>query len=220
MKLPEFKIRASSCSLLMGKRGMGKAGETYLTQWAKGQIMGRHAEIKSKFLDKGNIMEDDALDMIGKSLGIGLIMKNEKYFANDFMTGTPDNIQPDFVIDVKNSWHWETFPMLDSACDPAYEWQMQVYMELTGKKLAKVCYALMDTPDDLIHREANNYSFYNGYGDCTQEMFESFYKKMTYSDIPEEKRIKIFEVQHDYEKIALIIERVIEARKFINGLDF
>ena len=40
----------------MGARGMGKTGETYLKNWAKGEIMGRKSELKSKYIYKGNIM--------------------------------------------------------------------------------------------------------------------------------------------------------------------
>lgn len=215
-----FKIRASGCGKIMGSRGLGKTGETYCKNWLKSQILDRRFEIKSKYLDKGNIMEDDALDLVAEQLGLGMLIKNEKQFSNDYMTGEPDAIPKEYVVDVKNSWTWATFPMVDIEIpDSDYYWQSQVYMCLTKKKHYRLCYTLLDTPEHLIHKEAHWYALNNGYEDADTKMFRRFHKQMTYSDIPNDKRIKIFKIERNDSDIELIQIRVLECRDYIKTLE-
>ena len=217
MKLPEFKIRASACGKIMGKRGLGKTGETYAEMWLKGKIYNRRHEIKSKYLEKGNIMEDNSLDEVAKNLGLGILIKNEKHFDTDYMNGTPDAILKDLVIDGKNSWSWETFPLLDTGIpNDDYYWQLQVYMELTKKKKAKLIYTLLDTPMHLIEREAKWYCINNGYDGLQNDILKKFVAKMTYGDIPEKYKYKCFDIERNDADIELIKIRVLECREHLN----
>lgn len=217
-KLSEFKIRASACGKIMGKRGLGKTGESYLKMWCKEKLFNRRGEIKSKYLDKGNIMEDNSLDLVAKNLKIALLQKNEESFENDYITGTPDAII-DQIIDVKSSWSWETFPLMDSEIPSSdYDWQLQCYMALTGKKSAQLVYTLLDTPMHLIEREAYWYAKNNGFEELSDKMLQEFVAKMTYSDIPEEMRYKSFSIDRDEVKIESINQRVLECRAFIESL--
>lgn len=219
MEIPEFKIRASACGHILGKKGLGKTGETYCKQWLKGKLFNRHVEIKSKYLEKGNIMEDNSLDEVAKRLGLGILLKNEKHFSNKWMRGTPDAIVGDCVIDVKNSWSWETLPLLEAEVpNTDYYWQLQVYMAITKTKTAKLVYTLLDTPEHLIKNEAYWYSRKNGYGELTDEMLEEFTKKMTYKDIPENYKYKSFDIERNDTDIQLIKDRVIECREYIKTL--
>lgn len=224
MKIPEFKIRASACSKIMGKKGLGTTGETYCKNWLKGKLFNRRVEIKSKYLEKGNIMEDNSLDEVAKRLGIALLMKNEKHFKDDYMNGTPDAIT-DIVIEVKNSWSWETLPLLetqipfDHKASVDYYWQCQVYMALTKKNSAKLVYTLLDTPTHLIQNEAYWYSRKNGYGELTDEMLADFTRKMTYKDVPEKYKYKSFDIERNDSDIQLIKDRVIECREYIKTLN-
>lgn len=220
MKIPEFKVRASAAGKIMGKTGLGKTGETYLKNWVKGQLFNRQVEIKSKYLEKGNIMEDNSLDEVAKKLGLAILLKNEKHYSNKWMRGTPDAIVDDCVIDVKNSWSWETFPLVENEVpNTDYYWQLQCYMELTKKKRSKLIYTLLDTPEHLIQNEAYWYAKKNGYGELTDEMLESFTKKMTYKDVPEEYKYKSFDIERNDSDIQLIKDRVIECREYIKTLN-
>ena len=225
MKIPEFKIRASACGKIMGKKGLGATGETYCKNWLKGQLFNRQVEIKSKYLEKGNIMEDDSLDEVAKRLGLGILLKNEKHFSNEWMRGTPDAIVGDRVIDVKNSWDWTTLPLLETdVLNSTYKalienyWQLQTYMSITKKKRSKLVYTLLDTPEHLIRNEAYWYSKKNGYGELTEERYQEFVAKMTYPDVPEEYKYKSFDIERNDSDIELIKERVIECRKYIENL--
>ena len=215
MQIKQFKIRCSQIGQIMGIKGLGKTGETYLKDWLKSQIFNRQIEIKSKYLQKGNACEDWAIDFLADQFGIDLL-KNEIHFENDYFTGTPDLITSDCIIDIKNSWDWPTFPYLDTENkNYDYELQLQGYMNLTGIKKAKLIYFLSDTPDELIEKEAYYYCKSIGLLELDFDIFEKFKAKMTYSDIPDLKRYKVFEFEFNPILINSIENRVLESRKYL-----
>lgn len=217
--MKEFKIRASQCGKIMGQKGLGKTGESYCELWLKEQLYGRKAEFSNKYTEKGNIVEDDSLDFVAEKLGYGLLIKNEKYFENLFITGTPDAILPDHIIDVKNSWGWEQFPLFEKDCPNSdYYYQAQCYMELTGKEYYKLIYCLSDTPINLIEKEAFWWCKNNGYDQLEQDILDKFIKKMTYSDVPDSIKMKVFTIEKDPGVIQRINERVVECREYITKL--
>lgn len=196
-----------------------KGAQTYCRDWFKGQMYKRQVEIKSKYLDKGNIMEDHSLDLVAEKLDLGLLLKNEDYFKDSYMRGTPDALLPELVIDVKNSWDWTTFPLLEKEVpNRDYYWQLQGYMNLADKPAAKLIYTLLDTPEHLIEREARYYAINNGYEALTKDIYNRFKAKMTYSDLPDELRYKSFDIERNPADIVLITERVKMCRVFIKTL--
>ena len=217
-----FKIRASAVSQIMTnsrKKGeLSKTAQSYCKKWLKEQLYERRQNFQNKYTDKGLIMEDNALDFVAERKDYGMLIKNEEYLENEFFTGTPDNIQPDHVIDTKCSWDEQTFPLFETVLNPVYDGQGQIYMHLTGRKQHKVFYCLMDTPENIIEREARNYSFKNGYGDLTEEIFQDFKKKMTFGTVPANLRIKEFTIDYNHAYIAEVETRVIECRTFIDEL--
>jgi hypothetical protein len=198
--------------------------KTYCKLWLKGQIYKRKKEIKSKFIQKGNIMEDNSIDFVAEQLNFGMLFKNEEYFFNEYIEGTPDILTPELVIDVKNSWDFTTIPILEYEIpEPLYYGQLQGYMHLTGRKKALLIYILSDTPIHLIEREAYFWCINNGYEELDIDIHREFLEKMTYNDISNEDKIKIFEVDYNPEYIAqkekavklcrIHIKELIEKRK-------
>lgn len=217
--IKQFKLRASQTGKLLGQKGMGKTGESYLELWLKEQIYQRKKEFTSKYTQKGNEVEDESIDIVAEKLGFGMLVKNEKYFENDFICGTPDIITNDLIIDVKSSWDFSTFPLFDKELENKdYYWQAQSYMALTGIKKAFICYVLNDTPMHLIQKEAFWYCKQNGYDDLDLEIFNQFIEKMTYKDIAPEYKFKSFEVEYNHADIDLIYDRVEIARSYIKTL--
>ena len=215
----KFKIRCSSIGKIMGAKGLGDTGEKYLKEWMLEQTFFRKKEFNSKYTQKGNEVEDHSLDFVAEHLNCGMLLKNKKHFENDYMTGTPDAILSDLVIDVKNSWDFSTFPLFDTDIPKKdYYWQAQGYMELTGIKNFKLIYTLMDTPDHLIEREAYFYARNNGYEELDQSIYDMFYKRMTYQDVDKILKIKIFDIKYNEQDVIKIKDRVIECRKFIETL--
>jgi len=216
--MKEFKIRASASGKIMGQKGLGKTGESYCQEWLTEQVYGRKREFTNKYIQKGLQNEDNSLDFIAENMGFGLLVKNEQYYENDFITGTPDIVLSDLIIDVKNSWDCFTFPAFDSELpNKDYYYQMQCYMSLTGKDNAKVIYVLSDTPEHLIESEARKLAFVNG-NELNAEFIDSVRAKMTYFDIEAKYRIKSFDIARNNEVIELINQRVIQCREYIETL--
>jgi hypothetical protein len=192
----------------------------YCEDWLKGQVYNRRIEFTNKYTEKGIIMEDSAIDFISEQLKLGMLFKSDTPLEDDFMTGETDVNIPDLVIDAKNSWSWETFPLFDTEIpSDLYYWQLQGYMSLTGKSKSKLCYVLSDTPLHIIEREARNYCFFNGYGELDMDIFNEFHKKLTYSDVDPKLKLKVFDIPRDDTAIQAIKDRVVECRKYIETLE-
>lgn len=188
---------------------------TYCQTWLKEQLYGRRKQIKSKYLDKGNEVEDDSILFLNSQLLTDYV-KNEEYFSNDFMTGTPD-IDADIIIDMKNSYDYSTFPLFADEIDNMdYYYQLQGYMELCDKDDAMLVYCLMDLPDHLIEGEARSMAYKKG--GHWEDYYSECHKFHTYSDIDPALKIKKFEVNRDRSVIEEIEERVAMCQEYINQL--
>jgi hypothetical protein len=198
-----FKIRASALSKIMTKPKektalLSKTAESYLEQWTAEKLFNREAEIKSKYIEKGNLCEEQSIEALAKHLGVGLLLKNDRRVENNFFTGEADIVTPNFLADVKSSWDCFTFPLFETECpEIAYYYQAQVYMHLYGIEKYYLCYYLADAPHGLIESEARKESYKLGFTEMQESIFDAFEKKMTYSDIPEQHRIKIFNIEFD-----------------------
>lgn len=215
----DFKIRCSAINSIMTKpkkdRLVSAGAETYCKKWYTEQIYGRKEEVSSKYMFKGNSVEDESIEFIGKQLQYKKLRKNYKSFENDFMTGTPDVITKDEILEVKNSWNCFTFPLLETEIpNKGYFYQAQGYMHLSGLKKAKLIYTLMDTPEDLIEKEFYKSPSYRN--DII--IYEEFKKDFIYNHLEDKYRIKIFEISYDKEVIENIIDRVKACRKYIETI--
>ena len=196
-----YRHRASAAGLLLtnGKDELklGATMTTHLKKWYAEQKSGVREEIRSKYFDKGNMCEADAIDIAAERLGLGILEKNQVHFNDEYFQGTPDVYTDELVIDTKCSWDYTTF--LDAVTSPInkdYEAQLQVYMHLLGLKKAKLVYVMLDTP-----AEAN-------YG---EDIF--------YSHLPINERFFAFDLEYDKEMIEAMQEKVINARTFLNDYD-
>lgn len=196
--MENFKLRASAAGkLVTNPRSkndlLSETTKTYLKDWAKSKIFGIEKVIDSKYIRKGLILEDEAIDKAIEWLNIPFCIKNEQFFEDDFFTGTPDLILENEVLDIKNSWDLWTFPLFeDELPNDDYYAQMQVYLHLTGKKHGAVVYVLLNTP-----------ATYN-----TPEI--------TYDHVEISKRIKSFDVDYDPDFIEKLKTRVVESRNYLN----
>jgi len=212
MKQNLFKIRASQCHSIManGKGGNLSVGTvTFLQNWYKEQLYERRKEFKSKYCDKGTEVEQISIDFIAEQLGLGMIFKNEQYFENEFISGTPD-VVIDQVIEVKNAWDCFTFPLFDTDPDNKYYYQCQCYLDLTGLQKATLCHTLMNTPSEIVSREMQY---------ASEDDYDAIMAKHNYDNIPARYRIKTFEIERNQELIDAIHVRVAECREYLKGLD-
>jgi len=222
-----FKIRASGAGQIMGKPRLkkdnenGKLSETaksYCKLWIKEQLYNRKKEFSNKYTEKGIEVEEKSIDFLSENLDLGFLLKNDEYFENSFFSGTPDIILKDLIIDVKNSWDFSTFPLFaEIVPNKAYYWQAQVYMALLGVANYKLIYILSDTPKDLIEKEAFFYAKNNNI-EFTEQILKDFTKKMTYKNVSNNLKMKIFDIERNFADIIKIEEQVKKCRKYINEL--
>jgi hypothetical protein len=196
---------------------LSAGAKTYCKAWLKEQkgFYGRRKEIKSKYLDKGNECEDEAIGLLNK-IHLEDYIKNEEFFEDDDLQGTPDIIA-NLTRDTKCSYDETTFPLFEDFCDDDYYWQGQVYMELTDRPAHSVDYCLIDTPDHLIEREIEFAAYTSPKPD--EELREYYYNKMRFTDITSLKlRVKSFCFNRDKEKIQQLRQRVKMCREYIKTL--
>ena len=171
---------------------LSKTAKSYLEQLAKEELLGVRTEFSSKYTDKGNIVEDDAIALVEKVNEWDFLYKNEEHFSNDYVTGTPDVLTEDVLLDVKSSWNVDTFPMFDKELkNKDYYYQLQAYMWLTGHTESYLCYCLVDTPKFIIKAEVRKLHKPR-YSDI-----KAIILKHKFNADTEERRVKTFKVEFD-----------------------
>ncbi len=229
------------------KPELSKSVETHLADIHKGFFMKRDRQISNKFTEKGIIVEEKSITLYSEVKNT-LFLKNQKYYKNKFIHGTPDNVQKK-VRDMKNSWSLDSFPMYETVIgNKDYEWQLQGYMELTGIKEAELVYALVDTPNKIIIDELRRLDWKQGIYDIngnvkedriplvvetvtnmiyTEQGLDEFcqesmsIEKKWFTDffeIPKELRIKVFELEYSKEAIQALYEQIRLCRERLNSL--
>lgn len=184
-----------------------------------GKQFGRFYDIESKYLDKGNYAEEDSLTLVTNQMG-RLLVKNKEKLENEFICGTPDVIEKENILDIKTCWDIFTFAKADGS-NQLYYWQLQGYMWLTGKDKAILAYTLVDTPQHLIFSEVQRKAYKLGIADNDEErqkLEEDVEFQMTYKDIPEDKRMKLFMFERNDADIEKLRSRIVDAREYLNSL--
>lgn len=195
-----------------------QGAKTYVKDWFKGQLYQRRKNISTYCMAKGDIMEEAAINFLVENDYVDFAIKNEKKYSSDYVQGEPDLVQPDEIIDIKNSFSSHTFPLFESTLNLDYYWQVQGYMSLTGKQNARVIYCLMNTPDYMIQSEARRKAYTLNELERYDEYYEQLRAEMTYDDVPTELRVKIYNVERNDTEIEEIKQRVKLARKYVDEL--
>ena len=201
-QFPNFKIRASASGQIMTNARskselISETTKTYVQEWLKEHIYGVRKQINNKYLNKGLMLEDTAIDKAIEWLDLPFTMKNEKFFEDDFFTGTPDLIVDGVVYDIKCSWSCFSFPLFEKEIPTKdYFYQLQTYLHLTGCKKAVLTYVLLNTPEELTYEEKHNYD-----------------------NLDKQYRIKTFDVEYNAEVIEDLKQRVLNVREYIKTIN-
>lgn len=212
--MKEFKQRASKGSVLLTAKGAISKAETpksYVKEWLISEITGKYKTIESKYLRRGIESEDFAIERVSKHLGLDFA-KNEKYYEDEYFTGTPDILTDELVIDTKCSWDAFTFPYFMDKPPIVYVVQLQIYMYLTGRRKAILAYCLENGTEEVINKLA--WSKAKG-EEPTIEHWDKAEKELNYDHLPDYLRIKTFEIEYDEEIINNLKESVLYWRVFI-----
>lgn len=198
----DILIRCSAIGKLMtepktkAEGPLSVGAKTHIRSLVAQEVYGVDFEVTSKEMEKGILVEPDAIQLLNRVRGLSLA-KNTERKSNAWITGEADLFNPvdKRGHDLKCSWSIATFPICSAACeDKLYEWQMRGYMWLWDAQEWEVNYALLSTPEHLAKWEPASMHFVD--------------------HIPEHLRLTTWTVKRDPEKEAAMVEKIKAAREY------
>lgn len=218
-KIAKLKAEIDLLEIVKYDLQLSETCKSYLIQTYILEKYGRVKEVSTKEMKKGVLIEDDSIELLSIVDGV-LYSKNNLRFSNNYITGTPDIISGNEVIDIKSSW--DIFTFLSNVQDPIsdlYYAQLQGYMALTGAKIGTIAYCLTNTPDSII--EGEKYTLLRNMDVLSEE--DPAYKKeliklernRKFSDIPIEERVLTFSIERDDDYIEKTYRKVEKCREFL-----
>lgn len=167
----------------------------------------------SKQTRKGTQREADAIKQIAEYLGIKFAIKNETFFENDFIMGTPDLLTPFVVFDVKCPWEPKGLDLFSDKLQPEYKWQTKGYQWLAEINQGSVIRILMNPPESEIYSlalphyiDAGN-EYYRGMT-IPEDFIADVREMYNFEKKPVADRIKILNCDIEENDVALIKQQV------------
>lgn len=129
---------------------LSETAKSYIRLKAKEDYFGFSSNITTKPMLKGTDWEEESIALVNQVRGT-FYVKNKERFENEWLTGCPDIILEDSIIDIKTSWSLETFPAVsEEGENKDYMWQLFGYCWLLDKPQAELIYCMIDTDDTLL----------------------------------------------------------------------
>ena len=219
-----FKVRCSALGkVITSPRSkseiLRQTAKTYVEEQVLLAKYGIVKTFNSRYTDKGNLVEDESIKLASDVLDLGFILKNDEHFSNDWVMGTPDVNTDDILLDVKSSWDATTFPFFATEIPTKdYFYQLQGYMWLTGKQKSLLVYCLVNTPLDMVQDEIRRAHWIANLLEESLDLIDEVQKRHNFDHIPDNRRVKVFEVERDDEVIEQIKERVELCREYYETL--
>lgn len=192
--------------------------KTFIRDEFVGKHYGNRKSFKSKYTDKGNITEDEAIEMVKEFLKIPFGEKNEERKENDYIIGTCDLYLNNIVFDIKNAYTCHSFPVFNDPLKEVYKGQGQCYMDLWGVKKYMVAYCLCDMPEEMLIGMVKSQKFTYGETRSDDEIYDDLKTKHSYSHLPLEQRIRLYPFEYNPEYIKRLKSRVKMARRYLKNL--
>lgn len=216
----KFEFRCSALGKIMSKsNSLTDGNKTYLRETFIGEIYSIRKEVTSKYFEKGNYMEEDAVSMINKALYPDkILIKNKERKHNGFIHGECDTIAPDQIVyDCKNAWDLFSFGKADLTWD--YMWQGIGYMWLWEKKKFRLFYCLNNMPEHLLIGEEKKLFYQHNFVTYEDEEYQNLClelrAKHNYDQMPIEEKFKIWELDGNEDTIEVLKDKIQVCRKFM-----
>jgi hypothetical protein len=198
---------------------LSQTAKTYIEEQVLRAKYGVIKTFSSRYTDKGNLVEDEAIEMASNALEMGFLYKNHEHFENEWLTGTPDVNTNDILLDVKSSWDATTFPFFATEIPTKdYYYQLQGYLELTGKTDALLVYCLVNTPIQMVEDEIRRAHWAAQLLEENYDLRAEVLKRHNFDHIPLNRRVKVFKVEKDEQVVNEIKERVELCREYYETL--
>jgi hypothetical protein len=215
-KLPETEKEIERLKPLIDEVILSETAKSYCKEWLISEITGKKKDIRSKYLARGKAMEEKAIERIGKHYGLELV-KNEDELENEYFTGTYDTNTPEIIIDAKVPFDCFTFPYFETEPDKNYYGQIQVYQELKGLKKGSLCYCLENGSEEQINKLSWDISRDLGKDEPDIEDWDVAVEELSYDNLPDSLRKKVFEFGYDEAYIKKAEKMVLACRKYIEN---
>lgn len=211
------------------KKANGELGDTAKTLLRTKFLSKKYGVFKtgeSKYTEKGNRQEGEALQVIADYFSTELQLKPPRIFT-EYFSGECDAIGAIYgkktIIDAKCSYDLFTFNEAKITEKKVYAVQMQIYMYLYKCTHAKVCYVLLDTPDDIIQSSIRKMEYLAEAQNKTPEWVATQRANIIRLGKPEgyiplEERLHIVSYEYNSDLIKEWIPYVERARLFLKTL--
>lgn len=198
---------------------LSKTAKKYLLEVYIAEKYNRKKDIQTKQMKKGIEVEGDSIDLLSLYFKKPF-SKNEERFNNDFITGMPDVIDGNHIIDIKSSYDlWTFLGNIPDKLDSLYYAQLQSYMWLTGAIKGTIAYCLSNTPFSIIEQEKKSLLYkMDVISDDSPEYKKEANKLefcLKFDDIKLEEKILLFHVDRDEDFISKIQYKVEKSREFL-----
>jgi hypothetical protein len=197
-----MKWRPSSLGKLMTQpkaksEVLSETAKSYIKTKAKEDYFGYSTHLQTKPMLKGTDWEEESIALVNQVKGT-FYVKNKERFENEFLTGEPDIILDNSIIDIKTSWSLDTWPATpEEGINAQYEWQIRGYLWLLDKPVGYLIYCMIDTDDVLL-------------GDWDNKFIHKV------SHIDPAKRITVLEYQRNNINEDMMVEKLTAATEFYN----
>lgn len=213
LKLESLIEERESCDIL------SKSAKSFLVRRYVVEKYYRDSEATPLQMIKGSRVEIDSLDFLCGIIGTKY-KKNKRKYSNEFLHGTPDVVEKNLVLEIKNSWDIFTFlNNVKQDVNTQYYWQLQGYMAITAREYAELVYCLISTPDEIIEEEYQRIVLRNpsipSDKKFNKKLRDGLYFNMRFDDIPKEERILRFTVERNDDDIDRIHKKIGQAREFL-----
>jgi hypothetical protein len=198
-----MKWRPSSLGKLMTQpkaksEVLSETAKSYIKTKAKEDYFGYSTHLQTKPMLKGTDWEEESIALVNQVKGT-FYVKNKERFENEFLTGEPDIILDNSIIDIKTSWSLDTWPATpEEGINAQYEWQIRGYLWLLDKPVGYLIYCMIDTDDVLL-------------GDWDNKFIHKV------SHIDPAKRITVLEYQRNNINEDMMVEKLTAATEFYNN---
>jgi len=219
--MSQFKIRCSSIGKIMTEPRtkselLSETAKTYIREQWIADKYGRHKEFSSNAIKKGLANEEDGISMLSFHLD-EFLTKNKETKENDFIKGTCDIIHNYCIYDIKCPYDLFNFSKAEVTKD--YWWQLQGYCELFSMNKACLVYVLTNTPASIIENEVRSIIYKMPSIDVdAMEIQAMVTKQLTFDDIDDMDKVKLFYFEHDQEAINKLKEKHKIASDYYNSL--
>jgi len=215
-KFPENEKEIERLRPIVDEVILSESAKSYCKEWLISEITGKKKDIRSKYLARGKAMEKKAIERISKHYGIELL-KNDDELENEYFTGTYDTNTPEIVIDAKVPFDCFTFPYFETEPDKNYYGQIQVYQELKGLKKGSLCYCLENGSEEQINKLSWDLARDLGKDEPDIEDWDIAVEMLSYDNLPDSLRKKVFEFGYDEAYIKKAEKMVLASRKYIEN---